>query len=136
MERDLLTGIGVIAAMSFLIIAIGSAILHFFVALNAPPARRAAWTAGIPYAALSLLGSAGTGNGLIAFWMWPVAGIIPAAIVYWYWLRDFQKRWYASTDEIPEDIPWANHDWKNGLLHLLALLVFAIILTVVRRSFD
>lgn len=129
-----LEGAAVASAMSLLLIAIGSAILHFFVALNSPPARRAAWTAGLPYLLLSTFGTLGSGDDLFPFWIWPVAGLLPAAIVYWFWLRDFQKRWYSSVEDLPDHVPLANHDWKNGLLHLFALIVFAAIITVVRNT--
>lgn len=35
---------------------------------------------------------------------------------------------------MPDDVSLANHDWKNGLLHLFALLVFATVITVVRNA--
>jgi hypothetical protein len=132
--NDMVTGIAVFSGMAFILIAIGSAILHFFVALNSRPATRAAWTVGLPYLGLSIFGSFGTEGAPFPFWVWPVAGLVPAGIVYWFWLRDFQKRWYDSVEDIPDGVPWANHDWKNGLLHLFALFVFALIAAVIRNA--
>lgn len=134
MIEETLMQLGIAAAMSFVLIAFGTMILHYFVALNAPPSRRALWTVAPPYFAVALMAGLGGAGNAMPFWIWPLGAIFPAAIVYWFWLRDFQKRWYDSIEDLPDDVPLANHDWKNGLLQLLGLLVIGLVMTFVRRS--
>lgn len=114
--------LGMSAAISLVIIAFVAAILHFFVALNASPHKRAFWTVAPAYALCVFFGTA-PADSPFPIWIWPIGALIPATIWYWFWLRDFQKRWYQNMEDVPDHVPLANHDWKNGLLQLAILLV-------------
>ena len=121
-----LTMLGMSAAVSLLIIALIAAVLHFFVALNAPPRTRAFWTVAPAYMLCVFFGTA-PADSPFPFWMWPVGALVPAAIWYWFWLRDFEKRWYQDIEQLPDDVPLANHDWKNGLLQLALFLLIGLV---------
>lgn len=123
------------AAFGLVLIAIVSAALHYFVALNAKPPQRAFWTVAPAYLLVAAMGGMGGAGTHIALWAWPIGAIAPAAVAYWFWLRDFQKRWYENVDDLPDDVPLANHDWKNGLLQLAGLLVAGVVITLARRGF-
>lgn len=129
-----LGGLMASAVLSVFLIAIIASGLHFFVALNSPPQQRALWTVGPAYFLCSIIG-AFPDNGPFPFWVWPIGAIPGAAIWYWFWLRDFQKRWYASFEDIPDDIPVANHDWKAGLLLLLATMMASFFVAMSRHAF-
>lgn len=120
------------AVLSLFIIAFIAAGLHYFVALNSPPRERALWTVGPAYFICALFGVV-PDNGPIPFWVWPFGAIPGAAIWYWFWLRDFQKRWYDSIEDLPDDVPLANHDWKNGLLTLAGAFVASLIIVLIRN---
>ena len=128
-------GLFIAAAFGFVLIAFGSAILHYFVALNSPPSRRAFWTVAPAYLGVALMAGFGDGDAPFPFWVWPIGAILPAAIAYWFWMNDFEKRWYDGIEDLPDDVPLANHDWKNGLLQLAALMVLGVIVTFVRHGF-
>lgn len=122
-------------ASGFMLIAmiLLSAALSFFVALRAPPARRAAWTAGL--AALGtalLLGWAETSLALndepeleTLRWTVPLAAIPCALLVFLYWRRSFHRAWAEDADALTGKLE--NDDWKGGLLRLAILLALATI---------
>ena len=128
-----LYAIMIAALFGLIIIAALAGAFHFFVALNQPPSRRAIWTVGPAYALFALIGIFG-GVGKFPAWAWVLGGIVPAMTWYWFWLRDFQKHWFASIDKLPDGVPLANDDWKNGLLQLTGLMVFGLIVALIRRS--
>ena len=132
--EEALMGLAMAAALSLLFIAAIAAALHYFVALNAPPRARAMWTVAPAYGACALLGVL-PDTGPIPFWAWPIGAFPAAALWLWFWLRDFQKRWYDSIEDIPDDVPVANHDWKNGLLTLAGAMVTALLVALARRSY-
>jgi len=129
--EGILTMLGLSAAASLLIIALVAAVLHFFVALNAPPRRRAFWTVAPAYALCVFFGTA-PADSPFPIWVWPVGALVPAAIWYWFWLRDFEKRWYQNLEDLPDHVPLANQDWKNGLLQLATLLVIGLAMAGIR----
>ena len=102
--EGILTMLGLSAAASLLIIALVAAVLHFFVALNAPPRRRAFWTVAPAYALCVFFGTA-PADSPFPIWVWPVGALVPAAIWYWFWLRDFEKRWYQNLEDLPDRCP-------------------------------
>ncbi|MDO9362501.1 MAG: hypothetical protein Q7T60_06215 [Sphingopyxis sp.] len=129
--EQLLTMVGLSAAVGLLVIALISAVLHFFVGLNAPPKARAFWTVAPAYALCVFFGAI-PADSPFPIWVWPVGALLPAAIWYWFWMRDFEKRWYQDVEQLPDDVPLANHDWKNGLLQLALFLLIGLVVAGIR----
>ncbi len=131
----MLAGTGVVS-MYFV-----SAALGFFVALNARPARRAAWNVGIPY----LLASAGT-TYLLAVtipdsfgepspidpWLAPLLMAPGALIAFLLRLWVYRSTWVESIDDLAEGESLANDDWRVGIFQLLIFVGFLLALGIWR----
>jgi len=107
-----------------LFVALVSWALHYFVALGSPPARRAAWTAGIAYAVIALAGVLMT--PLEYWWAPPLAPIPAALIAFWWWRNDFRRDWIDDLQAVSDDVELATDDWRIYLLQLLALVTAAL----------
>lgn len=102
-----------------------------FVGLKYPPNKRALWTVGLAYLAAVAFGVSGGPTGF-AF-VWPLASLPPALVIFWYWRRDFSKNWYDDPDTMPEGVNTIDDDWKSGLTKLIALLVAGALLSAARH---
>lgn len=114
------------------IIAMLSWVLHYFVALNAPPQRRALWIAGISYTVASALWLFSGPEGMK--WQGPFAALPGGLLAYWFWHNDFKRDWIDDAEGVPEGVELANTDWRIGLLGLLALLLVAAVKVIAIRG--
>jgi hypothetical protein len=119
-----------------LMIAAFSSGLRYFVALSSPPTQRAAWTAGSAYLITTtiLIFVGISGYELLV----PLAALPGGLIAFWFWRLDFRRAWIEDPESIPDGLTLANDDWRIGVLQLLALIILAIgiaLLRVVMRSF-
>ena len=105
-------------------------LLRFFVALKAPPRRRAAWTAGIGY--IIVVGVCTYYIPGAYWWVPPLTAIPGTLIMFWWWQREFRNAWIEASDEGFEDVKLANDDWRVGLLLLGGLIVLLAIRVVIR----
>jgi hypothetical protein len=122
----------VFVGLPLVIIAFVSWILHYFVALNAPPTQRAGWTVGIAYFLASALWLFGGPEG--DRWEGPFAAIPGALIAFWFWRNDFGRDWLDDAKGVPEGVELANSDWRIGLLGVAMLIAFAALKMVIRRA--
>lgn len=116
-----------------LLVIVGIAfVLHFFIALEATPSRRAGWTAGIAYLLATILFLFG-GNLRPEQQIWvPLVCLPSALIVFLFWRNDFRRRWIENPDLLPEGMTIANDDWRIGLAEVLAFTVAMTGLAVIR----
>lgn len=123
--------LGVISfALPFLIIAIVSWVLHYFIALSALPDRRAAWIVGAGYLAAALTWSLVAPDGYR--WEGMLTSAPGALLVYLYWRWVFRATWFDDTDGVPEGVTLANTDWRVGLF-TVGLLALAALFRVVLK---
>jgi len=93
--------------------------LVWFVALNARPLQRAAWTAGLAYLIISPGYFFANLDGFeIAVGL--LAAIPMALIIFWYWHGDFRRHWIEGP--VADGIT-LEHNWKIGLLVVIATIV-------------
>lgn len=122
--NDVVRG-GIIAfGVPFVIVALVSGTLRFFVALRSPPTRRAAWTVGPAFLVATAL--------YVAFvpqiwWLGAIATVPPSALVFWWWRNEFRQGWINDAEDAPEGVELANDDWRVGLMLVVGVVV-AIIL--------
>jgi hypothetical protein len=121
-----------LVGIPFVIIAFVSWLLHYFVALNAPPTRRAAWTVGIAYVVASAFWLFGGPEG--DRWEGPFAAIPGALIAFWWWRDDFRRGWIDDSDGVPEGVELANTDWRIGLLGVGLLIAVAALKVFLRQA--
>ncbi|MBX7533442.1 hypothetical protein K3165_10945 [Qipengyuania sp. 1XM1-15A] len=111
-----------VAGIGFIMIAIATAILHFFVGLRQPPAKRAALTVAVAYiivASLLVL------YGPTDYRLFAPAVPIPGAIVaYFFWWHDFRMKWIEAEDVGDQAI--ATDDWRAGIVRLLMVLTIGV----------
>ena len=129
--RDALLIAAFSIGLTLFIIAIVSWLLHYFVALASPPAKRAALTSGIAYLAAALFCVFAAPSEY--WWAAPLAPIPAALIAFWWWRNDFRRDWIDSdVQDVPEDVELASDDWRVGLLRLLALLTIGVGIAILR----
>ena len=128
--QDTATTAALWIAISLLIMWFISVLLHYFVALTAPPWKRAAWTAGIAYLVTSLAVTFVTA-GNPAPWA-PLIALPGGLIIFWYWHRAFRRAWIDSADDLPEGMSEANDDWRIAVLRLLAIFALVVGVTALR----
>ena len=116
--------------LTLLIIAFVSWILHYFVALASPPARRAALTAGIAYLAAAVFCAFVTPWDY--WWAAPLVPVPAALIAFWWWRNDFRRDWIEDSQDAPDGIELATDDWRIGLLELLAFITVVLGVAVLR----
>ena len=122
---------GVVAlAVPLLMIGAISFGLRFFVALNAPPSRRAAWTAGLAYLIVSAIIVFGAPEEIAPYG--PVAAVPGGLIAFWFWRSDFRRGWVENGEGLPDGTVLANDDWRIGILQLLAVIVLVIGIALLR----
>jgi len=114
----------IVVVVPLLMIAAISFGLHYFIALSAPPSRRAAWTVGIAYLATAAILIFGGIQEYAAYA--PLAAVPGGLAVFWFWRRDFRRGWIEDAEALPDGVTIANDDWRLGLLQLLALMTLAI----------
>ena len=126
-------GLGIIVfGAPLLATALVSWLLHFFVALNAPPARRAAWTAGIAYVVVAILCVVIAPEAY--WWEAPLAAIPAALIAFWWWRNDFARGWIDDADGVPDGVQLANSDWRVGLMFVGAILAIYALRVLLRLA--
>jgi hypothetical protein len=108
--------------MPLVVMIFVSWILHYFIALRAPPTKRAAWIAGISYVVASLFWLFGGPKG--DRWEGPLAAIPGAMIIFW-WFED---------DALPEGAISENTNWRVGLVAVATLFGVVAIKTIFLRS--
>lgn len=113
-----------------------SNVLKFFIALQAPPARRASWIVGLGYLgfAAGLLFSDLKGY---EFWA-PLVCVPGALLAYWLHYRQFRFAWVDGAEDLPDGVELANDDWRAGLIRLVAVVVLGLIamgIKVVHRMY-
>ena len=113
MQNDLLM-LGIVALLGPLVIVAGISFgLHYFIALQAQPSQRAAWTAGLAYLATVLIFLfVGVGGYEIGA---SIAALPSGVIAFWFWRREFRRAWLDDPELLPEGVKLANHDWHIGL---------------------
>lgn len=123
-----------IATGPLALMAAASFFLSFFVALKAEPTRRAAWTAGLAYAGITLLCLLSLQETL-GSWMLllPFAFIPHGLLVYWYWRRELQAAWVEGEQELLDGDTMANDDWRMGVVALIALFAIAALKVFLRQ---
>jgi hypothetical protein len=99
-------------------------VLENFIALKAPPERRAAWTVGIPYLLITISFAAFAPASTLS-WLMPIVAVPPALVGYWFWRREFRRAWIDDDAEFPGVVWLAIDDWKVGLAFVLAAAVLA-----------
>jgi hypothetical protein len=113
---DVLGLAGFAAAVALLIMAVIAVVLSYFVALRSPPTQRAAWLAGISYAAVAILFLFGflRGYELIS----TLAAVPAALLVFFGWRAVFRRAWVDGDEQPSEADALEDDDWKIGLLRL------------------
>lgn len=130
---DMLAGAGLVALIALLINMPISFVLYRFVALNAPPERRAFWTIFPGY--IGAAASVGFGmSGLVNPILSVIIPIPGALLCYWWLLHDLRKGWIDNPDDLPEGVTLANSDWRVGLAGVVALIIAATIKVMIRKS--
>ena len=119
-------------AMPLTFIIFISWLLHYFVALNSTPGRRAAWIVGISYVAASAFWLIGGPEG--DRWEGPFAAIPGALLALWWWRADFRRDWIDESQGVPEGVELANTDWRIGLAAVLSLIAAAAFKVLFLRS--
>lgn len=129
--QEIAKGLLLLMGIAFIIMAMMSFVLSYFVALNARPDRRALWLAGVPYIVACLAFIFGMPDLLIEVWG-PIVAIVPAAIVFLWWRHEFRKAWVDDESQLPEGVKLANSDWRIGLATIAALIAAAILKRLIR----
>jgi len=94
-------------------------LLVWFVALNARPLQRAAWTAGLAYLTISPAYFFANLDGFeIAVGL--LAAMPMGLLIFWYWYGDFRRHWI---EEPVADGVRLEHNWKIGLLVIISMIV-------------
>lgn len=104
--------------------------LRYFVALQAPPTVRAAWTAGIAYLGTTVFWLFG-GPVDTQYWA-PLIALPGGVIAFLFWRSDFRRGWIEDVEHMPEGVELANDDWAAGLVRLLGLVAAATIAALIR----
>jgi len=131
--RDVLVIGGFSIGVTLLVIAFVSWILHYFVALGSPPAKRAAWTSGIAYLVAAVFCAFAAPSDY--WWAAPLAPVPAALIAFWWWRNDFRRDWIGDSHGAPEGVELATDDWRIGLLQLLGAITLALGVAVLRHVF-
>ncbi|WP_114953110.1 hypothetical protein [Sphingosinicella terrae] len=123
--------IGIVAfAVPLLMIGAISFGLRFFVALGAPPSRRAAWTVGLAYLITSAIIVFGAPDEIAYYG--PLAALPGGLIAFWFWRSDFRRGWVENEAGLADGAVLANDDWRIGILQLLAVMVLVIGIVLLR----
>jgi hypothetical protein len=123
----------VIAAAGFVVTYILCLGLNFVIALKAPPNRRATWTVGIAYAAVSIAAVVSIASiSQIAsapktpFPIDPLEApllLVPGTIIIFLLMRwGYRSAWVDEAEELPEGVKLANDDWRRGAIALLLIV--------------
>jgi hypothetical protein len=103
-----------------------------FVALSAPPQKRAAWTAAVPFAVVAAFA---TFNVPIQYAAIAPFVCVPGALInYWYWKWTFVRAWHDDPAMIPENMTVANEDWRVGLAVVLGAIALAAVKYAIRTQ--
>ena len=97
----------------FVIIAFVRWLLHYFVMLKSPPARRAAWTVIPAFLVATVFSGAAAPD---YWWIGPLASVPLALIAFWWWRDDFRRDWFDDAEGLPDGVETANDDWRVGLM--------------------
>ena len=134
--HEYLYGVGIMAAIGYLIVAGVSYVLHFIVALTSPPIQRARWTTGPGYiiaaAALTSVVFAGEKDIESLGWCGPLLAMPGGLFWYWYWRKEFIRAWIDDSQGVPEGVELENDDWRIGLIGVTAVAA-AIALKVILK---
>lgn len=106
----------------FIIIAIVSWVIHYFVALTSRPTERAAWTVGIAFV-VAVVAWLFSGEG--AAWQAPLAALPGGLIAFWWWRDDFRRDWIDDAHGVPEGVELANTNWRIGLVGVVTFIALA-----------
>ena len=136
---DDLVGILAFAGVGLLATAMASQIFSYFIALNATPFLRAAWTAGLGYwvatAFVMFMLRYGYEPG-DPFWAGPSAAplyCLPSgllALLFWY--GEFRRAWVSDADPVPRGTRLANSDWRVGLFTIVSTIAVAALAVLIR----
>jgi len=128
--RDVVFIAFVFFGMPLLFVAVASWVLHYVVALSSPPARRAAWTAGMAYVLVAVASVFMT--RMESWWIAPLAPIPAALLAFWFWRNDFRRDWIDEAEDAPDGVELATDDWRIGLLQLGAFIMVVLAAVTIR----
>lgn len=112
---------------------IGAAwVLQHFVALTAPPTRRAAWTVGIAYIVIAVLCMFVVPEEY--WWAAPLAPIPGALVVFWWLQRDWRQLWIDDSKGVLNGVEIANDDWRVGLIFVVGIITLALLRALIRLA--
>jgi hypothetical protein len=109
-----------VVGIPLMLFAVVTWFFHFFVALRAPPSRRAVWTVGV---ASLIVTPVCMSSAPPEYAIYAPAAVIPAGLIaFWAWRAVFRQGWVADGGGLPET-ELANEDWRIGLIIVTEIVV-------------